>query len=353
MRVVVTGATGNVGTSVLRALVLDPSIGSIAGIARRRPTPSPAGLEDVEWITADVGTDPLAEHFRGADVVIHLAWAIQPSRDEAVTRLTNVTGSERTFAAVAEAGVPALIHASSVGAYSPRDASGRPVDESWPTGGIQSSFYSRHKSIVETALDAFASAHPGVRVVRLRPALIFKGDAASEIRRLFGGPLVPGRLLEPGRLPVMPWIRGLRTQAVHSDDVAEAYRLAATGEASGAFNIAADPVLDAAEVGRALEAKTVSLPPRVIRALASLSWDLRLQPTSPGWVDMGIESPLMTSTRAREVLGWNPRHSSGEAIRELLSGMASGRGDPTPPLDPKAGGPLRIREFLSGIGARN
>lgn len=353
MRVVVTGATGNVGTSVLRALVLDSSIGSIAGVARRRPARCPAGLEDVEWTVADVGTDSLAEHLRGADVVIHLAWAIQPSRDEATTRQTNVTGSERTFAAVAEAGVPALVHASSVGAYSPRDASGRPVDESWPTGGIQSSFYSRHKSIVETALDRFESTHPDVRVVRLRPALIFKGDAASEIRRLFGGPLVPGRLLEPGRLPVVPWIRGLRTQAVHSDDVAEAYRLAATGVARGAFNIAADPILDAAEIGRALGAKAVSLPPRVIRALASLSWDLRLQPTSPGWVDMGIESPLMTSARAREVLGWNPRHSSGEAIRELLSGMASASGDSTPPLDPRAGGPLRIREFLSGIGARN
>jgi len=38
MRVVVTGATGNVGTSVLRALSREDGIESILGIARRRPT---------------------------------------------------------------------------------------------------------------------------------------------------------------------------------------------------------------------------------------------------------------------------------------------------------------------------
>lgn len=350
MRVVVTGATGNVGTSVVRALIDDDSVESILGIARRRPEWAP---EKVEWVEADVASDPLIPHLRGADVVVHLAWAIQPSRNEAATHATNVIGSERTFEATAQAGVRALVYASSVGAYSPGDGSGRPVDESWPTGGIQSSFYSRHKATVETILDRFETAHGDVRVVRLRPALIFKGDAGSEIRRLFGGPLVPGRLLEPGRLPVLPWISGLRTQAVHTDDVADGYRLAVTGESRGAFNLAAEPVLDAETLGEALGAKVIPLPARVVRALASLSWDLRLQPTPPGWVDMGLESPLMSSARARGELGWEPRRSAGEAIREVLEGMASARGVGTPPLDPAAGGFMRVREFLSGIGARN
>jgi len=350
MRIVVTGATGNVGTSVLRALIADESVESIGGIARRRPEWSP---EKVEWIEADVATDSLAGHLRGADVVIHLAWAIQPSRDEVTTRRINVEGSERVFAAVAEAGVSALVYASSVGAYSPRDALDTRVDELWPTGGIDSSFYSRHKSMVEMSLDRFETEHPEVRVVRLRPALIFKGEAGSEIRRLFGGPLVPSRLLEPDRLPAVPWISGLRTQAVHTDDVAEAYRLAALGDSRGAFNLAAEPILDAESLGEALGARVVPLPGRVVRALASLSWDLRLQPTPPGWVDMGIRSPLMNTTRAREELGWEPRRSSAEAIRAVLEGMASGRDEATPPLDVKAGGPLRFREFLTGLGGRN
>ena len=69
------------------------------------------------------------------------------------------------------------------------------VDESWPTDGIVSSFYSRHKAAVEALLDGFEPRHPQVRVVRIRPALIFKGEAASEIRRLFVGPFLPSFLV--------------------------------------------------------------------------------------------------------------------------------------------------------------
>jgi nucleoside-diphosphate-sugar epimerase len=73
-----------------------------------------------------------------------------------------VHGSARVFLAVAEAGVPALVYASSVGAYSPGPKDDR-VDESWPTGGVAASPYSRQKSEVERRLDRFEAEHPGIR----------------------------------------------------------------------------------------------------------------------------------------------------------------------------------------------
>ena len=231
-------------------------------------------------------------------------------------------------------------------------ATAAPVDESWPTEGIPTSFYSRHKSLVEASLDRFEAEHPEIRVVRLRPGLIFKSGAGSEVRRLFGGPFVPTSLLHPGRLPVVPWISGLRTQAVHSDDVGDAYRLAALGDSHGAFNIAADPVLDEKSIGAALGARCIPLPATLVRGLAATTWRAHLQPTSPGWVDMAVNSPLMSTERARTELGWSPRHSAKESIREVIEGMASRDGESTPPLDPAAGGRFRIRELLSGIGAR-
>jgi UDP-glucose 4-epimerase len=347
MKVVVTGASGNVGTSVLDALGADSSVSEIIAVARRRPE---AQFARTEWRTADVSRDDLVDIFRGADVVIHLAWLIQPSRDEDLTREVNVHGSHRVFEAVAQAGVPALVHASSVGAYSPGPGR-RPVGEDWPTNGIPSSFYSRHKAEVERLLDGFEQAHPDVRVVRLRPALIFKGEAATGIRRLFMGPLVPGRLLSPKLLTVLPFPAGLVTQAVHSLDVGEAYRLAATRPVRGAFNIAADPVLDAREIRSALGVRTLPIPPGLVRSAAQASWRLRLQPTSPGWLDMGMASPIMTTTRARDELGWTPRRSAGEALRELLDGVADGDGIRSPPLDPGTSGPLRASEFATGVGA--
>jgi nucleoside-diphosphate-sugar epimerase len=305
----------------------------------------------VRWVGADIRTSDLVDIFDGADVVVHLAWLIQPSRDEATLRSVNVDGSARVFRAAAYAEVPALVYASSVGAYSPGPKDRR-VDESWPTGGIPSSFYARHKAQVERLLDVFERENPEVRTVRLRPGLIFKRGAASEIRRLFAGPLVPSALLRTRLIPVVPDVPNLRFQAVHSLDVGEAYRLATMGDAQGAFNVAAEPVLDPAELGRLLGARPVRMPARVLRGLADLSWRLHLQPTPPGWLDMALAVPLMDTTRAREELGWQPRHSAGDAFLELLGGMRESAGEPTPPLAPQSGGPLRIREFLTGVGRK-
>src|SRR5919112_5456 len=212
MRIVVVGASGNVGTSTLAALAHDPEVESIVGVARRIPARS---FPKTEWVAADVASSPLAEIFAGADVVIHLAWLIQPSRDLDTLRSVNVDGSARVFQAVRDAGVPALVYASSVGAYAPGPKDRR-VDEGWPTEGIDSSYYARHKAETERMLDAFEHKNPGIRVVRLRPGLIFKRDAATEIRRLFAGPFLPGSLMRPGLIPIVPRVDRLVFQAVHS-----------------------------------------------------------------------------------------------------------------------------------------
>jgi len=347
VRVVVVGATGNVGTSVVEALGSEPGV-SVLGVARRLPE---LALPHVEWTQADVTSSDLVPLLRGADCVVHLAWLIQPSRDSETLRATNVHGSTRVFEAVAEAGVPSLVYASSVGAYSPGPKKRR-VDESWPTGGIRTSFYSRHKAEVERILDAFERDRPETRVVRLRPGLIFKREAASGIRRLFAGPFLPSPLVRPELVPFVPDTPRLRFQAVHSRDVGDAYRLAVVGDSRGAFNVAAEPVLDPAELGRLLGARTIPMPGGVLRGLAAATWKLRLQPTPPGWVDLALGVPLLDTARARSELGWEPRYEAGAALLELLEGMRERAGAPTPPLDPGTGGPARAKELATGVGAR-
>jgi UDP-glucose 4-epimerase len=349
VRVVVVGASGNVGTSLLRALGVEPAVDSVLGLARRIPG---AEFPKTEWRQADIAQSPLRPHFDGADAVVHLAWQIQPGRDKQQLHEVNVDGSARVFRAAAAAGVGTLVYASSVGAYAPGPKDRR-VDESWPTTGISTSFYSRHKAEVERLLDRFEHEHPDTRVVRLRPGLIFKREAGSGIRRLFAGPLLPSALVQRRLIPVVPAHPRLVFQAVHSDDVGQAYRLALVrGEARGAFNIAAEPVLDPQELGRVLGARPVRVPRAVLRGGAALSYHLRLQPSEPGWVDMGLAVPLMDMSRARTELGWTPERSSSEALLDLLEGIRSGAGIDTPPLEPGGAGPLRAREFASGVGGR-
>jgi nucleoside-diphosphate-sugar epimerase len=135
--------------------------------------------------------------------------------------------------------------------------------------------------------------------------------------------------------------------------VGEAYRLAATGAASGAFNIAADPVLDPEQLSHTLGARRVPVSPAVLRAGASLTFLAHLQPTEPGWLDMALGVPLMDTTRAGEELGWTPSHTSEDALLELMEGMREGAGIDTPPLAPSTSGRLRVRELLTGVGHRS
>jgi UDP-glucose 4-epimerase len=246
--------------------------------------------------------------------------------------------------------VPTVVAASSVGAYSPGD--GRTVDESWPTDGIQTAFYARHKAEVERMLAALASDQPGQRVAWLRPALTFQVESASEQRRLFAGPLVPGFLLRSRLWPILPWPRGLGFQAVHTDDVADAYRRALLQDGEGPYNIAAKPVIDAETLGRHVGSRPLPVPPSAVRALMAGSWRMRLQPSEAGWLDMALGVPLMDTTRAESELGWQPIRSSLEALDALAAGLRGGAGGATPTLDADAGGPARTHEVRTGVGGK-
>jgi nucleoside-diphosphate-sugar epimerase len=304
----------------------------------------------VAWQSADVVSAALVPLLRGADAVVHLAWLIQPSRQPDVLRATNVVGSERVFRAAVEAGVRTIVYASSVGAYSPGPKD-HGVDEAWPTHGIDSSFYARHKAATERLVDSLEAEHPEVRVVRLRPGLIFKREAASGIRRLFLGRAFPVPLLRKAFIPVVPRTPGLVFQAVHTRDVAEAYRLALLTEVRGAFNVAADPVLDPEELARALSARAVPVPPGVLRAAADVTWRLHLQPTPAGWVDLALSAPVLDTGRARRELGWAPAVSSTDALLDLLDGFAHLAGGTTPALARRAARP-RAHEEREAVAVR-
>ena len=329
-RVVVTGATGNVGTSVVQVLSEDPEVGSVRGLARRIPQLSPP---KTEWSAVDVASEQagLAAEFEGADAVIHLAWAFQPTHDPATTWRTNVLGSMRVFEAVAAARVPVLVHASSVGVYSPGPKD-HAVDESWPTHGWPDAAYTREKAYLERALDTFERDHSDVRVVRMRPAFLFKRESASEQRRIFGGRFLPGPLARPELLPFLPDVPGLRVQALHTDDAARAYQRALHQDVRGAFNLAADPPLDARVLGELLGARPVRLPRTAVRSAVAAAWGLHLLPASPHLFDAVLRLPLMDCTRAHTELGWHPRRTATEVIQEFLQGLQRGEGAETVPL---------------------
>lgn len=364
MRVVIIGASGNAGTALLRRLRHEPDL-ELVGVSRRVPSTmdeatGTTGAAEVEWHACDIGSlaarDQLTEILAGAGAVVNLAWQIQPGHDRRVLYATNVRGSAAVAAAAVAARVPTLVHASSVGTYAPGPKD-RFVDESWPATGVPGSTYSRHKALVEMMLDRLEREQPSIRVVRLRPGLIFQRSAGTEIMRYFVGPFLPMGLLRRalrGGLPLVPTTSPLRMQAVHADDVADAYARAILGDARGPFNVVAEPVIDTDVLTSLFRGRAVRVPAPLLQGLADLTWRMRLQPVEAGWIRLALQAPLLSSRRATDELGWRPTVGADAALRELLDGMAHRAYAPTPPLSGGLTLPGRlgglVRGRLPGVG---
>ncbi|GAB3398723.1 NAD-dependent epimerase/dehydratase family protein [Schumannella luteola] len=327
MRIVITGASGNLGTAILRRLADDGH--ELIGVSRRAPEPV-GPYSGVEWHEIDLATPDadglLAPLLVGADALVHLAWKLQPQHDEAEMHATNVDGARRVFDAAAAARVGQLVVVSSVGAYSPGSKT-HPAGEDWPTGGIPTSSYSRHKCAVERQLDLVERDHPALRVARVRPALVFQRDAASEIGRLFLGS-IPPKLVGQLRSPIVPLPSALTLQVIHADDLADGIARIVQKRVTGAFNLAGDPGIRPRGLARLLGGRWLPVPARALRALVDASWRARIQPTEAGWLDLALGVPLMSTRRARTELGWRPRVDSRDALRELLDGMRDEAGVP-------------------------
>ena len=325
MRVVVVGATGNLGTAVLRRLHAAPEVTGLAGIARRLPRTADEPYGGVQWFPLDIAApdarQQLEHALRGADAVVHLGWALQPSHHDSVMHAVNVVGTKNVLEAAAAAGVRQVVVASSVGTYK-SGPKGRRVDEGFSTKGLRRSSYSRHKAENERAMTAFEAAHPDVTVTRLRPGLVFQAAAASEIVGLFLGRWVPTRWMQRFAPPFLPLSPRFVSQVVHADDVADATWRAIDRRAGGAFNLAAEPPVDSADIARAFRSRLLPVPYRLLRLVVQVTWLLRLQPTEPGWLDIAAKIPVMSTDRARRVLGWAPRHSSDATLREFARAIA-------------------------------
>ncbi|SEH52987.1 Nucleoside-diphosphate-sugar epimerase [Mycolicibacterium rutilum] len=332
MRIVITGASGNVGTALLGRL--SESGHELVGVVRRPP--DPVGVyARVRWHEQDLAAPnagaALRQVFDGADAVIHLAWGFQPTRNTEYLTRVGVGGTSAVLTAAHAASVGHLVHMSSVGTYAP-GRYGERVDESWPTTGVRTSPYSRDKSAAEELLDEYEQRHgsDGVTIARMRPGFIVQRAAASGLMRYALPGYVP--MLVVPLLPVLPLDRQLCIPLIHASDVADAMVRVVERRAQGPFNLAGEPPLGRDDVADVLGAKAVHLPSGVLGPLVDLSWRARLQPIDRGWLDMAFSVPLLDCGRAAAELDWRPRWSSVDALRDVIAGVAEQAHTESPPL---------------------
>jgi nucleoside-diphosphate-sugar epimerase len=334
VRIVVTGATGNLGTAFLRRLAGTDH--EVVGVVRRPPAEAEP-YRGVQWHALDLaedGAEELTGIARGADVLVNLVWGFQPSRDEAYLERVGVGGARAALAAVLDGGVPHLVHLSSVGAYSP-GAYGVRVDETWPTSGAVDFAYSRHKAAVERLLDETEDRHGDrLTVTRVRPGLVLQRSAGGALLRYAVPAWLPGVALRLAL--VLPLDRALTVPVVHADDVADALLRVVERRAGGAFNLAGEPPVTRDLVSDVLGSRRVHVPAPVLTSLTGLAWRIRLQPLDPGWVALAFAVPLLDTSRARTVLGWAPAYDSREAVADVVAGLIGEEGTASPALRPRS-----------------
>lgn len=324
LTVAVTGPTGTFGHALLPLLQADRRITRVIGIARRPFDPAAEGWTKMEYRQGDVrDEEALAEAFAGADVVIHLAFLITGTASREVTREINIGGTVNAFRAAATAGARRFVYASSVAAYGFHADNPVGMTEDWPARPAARLFYAQEKAELEQVLATEADAAPELGLYLLRPPIVL-GPHAVGAKDLLPGPLDRiGRGLAGAvdRLPfALPIVApDVPVQLVHEDDVAQAFLLCAVGAGPpDTYNIAADDVLRGADVARELGLAPLPVPAAIVhtaaRGLAAVPTPSVLPPALE-WIEALSHPAVVDSTKAKRELGWEPRHSSLDALR--------------------------------------
>jgi nucleoside-diphosphate-sugar epimerase len=326
LTVAVTGPTGTFGSGLLPLLEADDRVGRVVGIARRPFDPAERGWTKMEYRRGDV-RDPAAlrEAFDGADVVVHLAFLITGNATRSTTREINVDGTLNVFRAAAAAGAGRFVYASSLAAYGWHRDNPELIGEDWPVRPAERLFYGQEKAELEELLQAEAQAHPELALYLLRPPVVL-GPNVLGGKDVLPGPLAPlGRALfgRPRRLPVpVPVVvPEFPLQFVHEEDVGQALLLCAVGAGpAGAYNIAGDGVLTAVDVAREAGALPLPVPPQPMEWAARAASRLPFLPPAAEWVEALTRPSLMDTSKAKRELGWQPRYTGLEALRDTLRG---------------------------------
>jgi UDP-glucose 4-epimerase len=323
LTVAVTGPTGEIGGSLIDALEASAEVDAVRGMARRPFDPAGAGWRKTTYQRGDIlDRGHLAELFDGADVAVHLAFAIFGDREE--TRRINLEGSRNVFEAAVEAGVRRLVYASSVAAYGFHPGNPQPLTEETPAIGSSRFYYSAQKAELEESLDEIlAGSELGAYV--FRPCIVAGPRATMLIEQTVGAvrlgdptPRLRRHVLEriPLLRPILP-DAGVPLQLVHHDDVAAALAAAVEGKGEpGAYNLAGDGEIVISDIARALGWRSIRVPRPALGVGTTVAGRLSFINPQLEWATALATPVLMDTAKAREQLGWEPRFDASETLMQ-------------------------------------
>ncbi|WP_222848888.1 NAD-dependent epimerase/dehydratase family protein [Trebonia kvetii] len=323
LTVAVTGLTGTLGLGLMPLLEADARVAHVTGVARHPFDPAAHGWMKTKYLRGDVrDAEMLREAFRHADVVVHLAFQVTGAVPGETIESVNIGGTLNAFDAAAAMGARRFVFASSVAAYGFHRDNPIGMTEDWPTRPAARLFYAQEKARLEHLLqDRATTTTDGPALYLLRPSIVLGPHAvgAKSLPSGLMGRLARGSVGWAGRMPFPVPVPELPVQLVDEADVGQALlQCVVAAGPPGTYNIAADGIVTASTVARELGVRSFPVPPRLTQAAARALATLPFLPPVAQWVEAASHPAIMDTTRAKEELGWVPKFTALETLRDTL-----------------------------------
>ncbi|MDQ3878280.1 MAG: NAD-dependent epimerase/dehydratase family protein [Actinomycetota bacterium] len=303
LTIAVTGAAGYIGTRLVRLLDEDDRVDRILGFDTRRPR---AASKKMIFDEIDIRSEAIAPRLAGVDVVVHLAFIMDPIKDETHMRDVNVNGSQNVFRAAGKAGVNKIVYTSSAVAYGAHPDNEVPLTEESALRANLDFSYPAQKLEVEYVLKEVKSEFPDLKMVVLRPTIVFGPHTDNAWSHVLESPFLLG---VSGHRPPM--------QFIHEEDVAAAAFFATTELDEGYFNVAADGWLEIDQIVGMLGRRRIEVPDPIAFALMERMWRLGWSDAPAGMMHY-LMHPWVVSNAKLTAAGFKPRHSNEDALAAVV-----------------------------------
>jgi UDP-glucose 4-epimerase len=316
-RILITGSSGYYGQALITAIRREYPAAIICGIDIVSPGANPPDHFESCDITSPQLSDLMAAW--RPDTVVHLAFVVNPMRDERRMHNINVNGTRNLLAAVSKIKPARLMVSSSATSYGAWPDNSIPLTEEHPLRTRRQYRYADDKFQVESLLRIFATTNPEVLLSWTRPCMIYGPGMSNFMTALF---TVPPILPLPGNdNPPM--------QFVHLEDVVEASLAILKANLTGPFNVAPLDWFTMKDLARMRGRLALPVPFLACRIFTTCWWTLRLPIFRfPASLWYFIRYPwIIAPDRLTKEIGYTFRHSSKDVIRLLLKDAAKLRTD--------------------------
>jgi UDP-glucose 4-epimerase len=308
-RIVITGAGGYLGQTLIKYLLDNDSCEAILGVDL---CPSQIESKKLAFVQKDIRDATLLNDVKNfsVDTMIHLAFVVNPIHNEEKMYDINVNGTMNILNICAHQNIKHIIVASSGTAYGAWPDNPVPLTEHHPIRIFPPSFnYAYHKGLNEKHFHTFKQKHPDVLMNIVRPCIVFGPNTENYLSRYWTA------------FPFIPLIDGYDPdfQFVHESDVAALFTLLIEKQVDGAFNVAGNGTIKVSEIARLLGKPAFYFPKWMLKSIIWLGWHVRLFfEMPPGIIDFSTYSWVLDTQHARQKLGWQPQYSTKETIEIMF-----------------------------------